>query len=149
MSSSGGSFGEDEDEDEDLLTPGCLSLTLGEVSSKYGARRSMRLTSVNWQVTRSERETLMDPSPPLAPPFLPALLWSGGGGGGVSYQLIVFNVTLIDTRSTPSSGSGGRRRLWGGVRLPLHRRGYNCSPALSLARLPWRWRGNARKKPRS
>lgn len=82
MNSSGGSFEKDEGEDEDLLTPGCLSLTLGEVSSKYGARRSMRLTSVNWQVTRSERETLMDPSPSLVPPFLPALLWSGWWGGG-------------------------------------------------------------------
>lgn len=65
-----------------LLTPGCLSLTLDEASSKYGARRSMRLTSVNWQVTRSERETLMDPSPSLAAPFLPVLLWSAGGVGG-------------------------------------------------------------------
>lgn len=38
---------------------------------------------------------------------------------GVSYQLIVFNVTLIDIRSTPSSSSETRRQLWRGVRLPL------------------------------
>lgn len=55
---------------------------------------------------------------------------SCGPAWGVSYQLIVFNVTLIDIRSTLLSSSQARRRLSRGIgytgQLP-HRHRYSCT----------------------
>lgn len=60
----------------------------------------------------------MDPTPGLIPAacryslFLQSLLRSAQG---VSYQLIVFNVTLIDIRSMLLSSSQTRSQLWWGI----------------------------------
>lgn len=49
--------------DEVSPTLGCFSVTLGEISSKYGAKWSISLSSVKWQLAHSEREiALMDPT---------------------------------------------------------------------------------------